>query len=61
MDVSKEQVLVVDDEDELRRAIVEILTLDSFEVEQSSQCRGSGREAFADGLRRSNHRSQPSR
>src|SRR6185503_18754640 len=41
MDVSKEQVLVVDDEEELRRAIVEILTLDGFEVDQA----GSGEEA----------------
>src|SRR6476620_11464114 len=36
MDVSKEQVMVVDDEEELRRAIVEILTLDGFEVEQTA-------------------------
>jgi DNA-binding NtrC family response regulator len=33
MDVSKEQILVVDDEEELRSAIVEILTLDGFEVD----------------------------
>jgi len=32
MDVIKEQVLVVDDEEELRQAIVEILTVDGFEV-----------------------------
>jgi DNA-binding NtrC family response regulator len=36
MDVSKEQILVVDDEEELRRAIVEILTVDGFEVEQAA-------------------------
>src|SRR5438552_2386581 len=36
MDVSKEQVLVVDDEEDLRRAIVEILTLDGFDVEQAN-------------------------
>src|SRR5687767_9237753 len=41
MDVSKEQILVVDDEEELRRAIVEILTLDGFEVDQA----GSAEEA----------------
>ena len=33
MDVSKEQILVVDDEEDLRSAIVEILTLDGFEVD----------------------------
>jgi two-component system, NtrC family, response regulator AtoC len=36
MDVSKEQILVVDDEEELRRAIVEILTLDGFDVDQAA-------------------------
>jgi two-component system, NtrC family, response regulator AtoC len=36
MDVSKQQVLVVDDEEELRNAIVEILTQDGFEVEQAA-------------------------
>src|SRR5262245_20439652 len=36
MDVSKEQILVVDDEEELRRAIVEILTLDGFEVDDAA-------------------------
>jgi DNA-binding NtrC family response regulator len=36
MDANREQVLVVDDEEELRNAIVEILTLDGFEVEQAS-------------------------
>lgn len=41
MDVSKEQILVVDDEEDLRKAIVEILTLDGFEVEQA----GSAEEA----------------
>ncbi len=41
MDVSKEQILVVDDEEDLRRAIVEILTLDGFEVDQA----GSAEEA----------------
>jgi DNA-binding response OmpR family regulator len=30
MDVSKEQILVVDDEEDLRSAIVEILTMDGF-------------------------------
>jgi len=34
--VSKEQILVVDDEEELRASIVEILTLDGFEVEQAN-------------------------
>jgi two-component system, NtrC family, response regulator AtoC len=42
MDVSKEQVLVVDDEEELRRAIVDILTLDGFEVEQASSAEQAG-------------------
>ena len=32
MGIAKEQVLVVDDEEELRQAIVEILTVDGFEV-----------------------------
>src|SRR5437773_11985971 len=36
MDINREQVLVVDDEEDLRKAIVEILTLDGFEVEQAS-------------------------
>jgi DNA-binding NtrC family response regulator len=36
MDANREQVLVVDDEEELRKAIVEILTLDGFEVDQAS-------------------------
>src|SRR6476620_2655318 len=35
MDVSKEQVMVVDDEEELRRAIVDILTLEGFDVDQA--------------------------
>src|SRR5437773_1551842 len=35
MDVSREQVLVVDDEEALRTALVEILTLDGFEVDQA--------------------------
>jgi DNA-binding NtrC family response regulator len=41
MDANKEQVLVVDDEEELRKAIVDILTLDGFEVDQA----GSAEEA----------------
>src|SRR5213592_5037225 len=36
MDVSREQVLVVDDEEDLRKAIVDILTLDGFEVDQAN-------------------------
>ena len=32
MGVAKEQILVVDDEEDLRQAIVEILTADGFEV-----------------------------
>ena len=32
MAVAKEQILVVDDEEDLRQAIVEILTVDGFEV-----------------------------
>src|SRR5436189_4061937 len=32
MDVTKEQILVVDDEEDLRQAIVEILTVDGFDV-----------------------------
>jgi DNA-binding NtrC family response regulator len=36
VDLTKEHILVVDDEEELRLAIVEILTLDGFEVEQAS-------------------------
>ncbi|HEY2383036.1 MAG TPA: sigma-54 dependent transcriptional regulator [Terriglobia bacterium] len=41
MDTNKEQVLVVDDEEDLRHAIVDILTLDGFEVDQA----GSAEEA----------------
>jgi DNA-binding NtrC family response regulator len=41
MDVNREQVLVVDDEEDLRKAIVDILTLDGFEVDQA----GSAEEA----------------
>jgi DNA-binding NtrC family response regulator len=36
VDVSKEQILVVDDEEELRRAIVDILTLDGFDVDHAA-------------------------
>src|SRR5262245_392683 len=36
MDPAKEQILVVDDEEELRTAIVEILTLEGFEVDQAA-------------------------
>jgi DNA-binding NtrC family response regulator len=36
LDANREQVLVVDDEEELRKAVVEILTLDGFEVDQAS-------------------------
>ena len=36
MDISTQQILVVDDEEELRKAIVEILTLDGFEVDQAA-------------------------
>ena len=32
MAIAKEQILVVDDEEDLRQAIVEILTSDGFEV-----------------------------
>jgi DNA-binding NtrC family response regulator len=41
MDANREQVLVVDDEEDLRQAIVDILTLDGFEVDQA----GSAEEA----------------
>jgi len=36
MDITREQILVVDDEEELRRSIVEILTLDGFEVDSAA-------------------------
>src|ERR1051325_3672045 len=36
MDINKEQILVVDDEEDLRKAIVDILTLDGFDVEQAA-------------------------
>ena len=42
MEVPSNQVLVVDDEEELRQAIVEILTLDGFEVDSA----GSAEEAM---------------
>jgi len=41
MDINREQILVVDDEEDLRKAIVDVLTLDGFEVDQS----GSAEEA----------------
>jgi DNA-binding NtrC family response regulator len=41
MDINTEQILVVDDEEDLRKAIVDILTLDGFEVDQA----GSAEEA----------------
>ena len=41
MDIQKEQILVVDDEEELRKSIVEILTMEGFEVDQA----GSAEEA----------------
>ena len=41
MSTNREQVLVVDDEEDLRKAIVDILTLDGFEVDQA----GSAEEA----------------
>ncbi|HYR43009.1 MAG TPA: sigma-54 dependent transcriptional regulator [Terriglobia bacterium] len=41
MDINREQILVVDDEEDLRKAIVDILTLDGFDVEQA----GSAEEA----------------
>ena len=41
MDPSREQILVVDDEEELRTAIVDILTVEGFEVDQAV----SGEEA----------------
>ena len=42
MDVSKEQILVVDDEEELRRAIVDILTIDGFDVDQAATAEEAG-------------------
>ncbi len=41
MEMAKEQILIVDDEEELRRAIVEILTVDGFDVDEA----GSAEEA----------------
>src|SRR5437762_10882504 len=41
MDVVKEQILVVDDEEDLRKAIVGILTLDGYQVDEA----GSAEEA----------------
>ena len=41
MDINSEQILVVDDEEDLRKAIVDVLTLDGFEVDQA----GSAEEA----------------
>jgi two-component system response regulator AtoC len=42
MDPSKEQILVVDDEDDFRTAIVEILTLEGFEVDQAVSAEEAG-------------------
>ena len=36
MDINREQILVVDDEEDLRNAIVEVLTLDGFEVDHAA-------------------------
>src|ERR1043166_4106189 len=36
MNINSQQILVVDDEEELRKAIVDILTLDDFEVDQAA-------------------------
>src|SRR5919204_718455 len=41
MDINKEQILVVDDEEDLRKAIVDILTLDGFEVDQAGSAEES--------------------
>ena len=41
MDINREQVLVVDDEEDLRKAIVDILTLDGFEVDQAGSAEES--------------------
>src|SRR5437867_13053082 len=41
MNVIKEQILVVDDEEDLRKAIVGILTLDGYEADEA----GSAEEA----------------
>jgi len=42
MDASKEQILVVDDEEDLRATIVEILTLEGFEVDQAVSAEEAG-------------------
>src|SRR5262249_15674800 len=42
MDPSREQVLVVDDEEELRTAIVDILTLEGIEVDQAVSAEEAG-------------------
>src|SRR5262250_1295693 len=42
MDPSKEQILVVDDEEDLRTAIVEILTVEGFEVDQAVSAEEAG-------------------
>src|SRR5207245_5711112 len=41
MDINREQILVVDDEEDLRKAVVDILTLDGFDVD----CAGAAEEA----------------
>ncbi len=41
MDINREQVLVVDDEEDLRKAIVDILTLDGFDVDQAGSAEES--------------------
>jgi DNA-binding NtrC family response regulator len=42
MDPSREQILVVDDEEELRSAVVDILTLEGFEVDQAVSAEEAG-------------------
>src|SRR5262245_13490470 len=46
MDAGKEHILVVDDEEDLRTAIVEILTLEGFEVDQAVSAEDAGEKLF---------------
>src|ERR1700756_2181236 len=42
MDIQKEQILVVDDEEELRKAVVDILTIEGYEVDQAASAEEAG-------------------
>jgi DNA-binding response OmpR family regulator len=50
LDLNREQILVVDDEEDMRHAIVEILTLEGFEGGRVSRRPKKLEQAFANRL-----------